>query len=190
MEFVRNIGDTVLSFTASNVCCSSRELSEMFSGRMRRHLEKVSRDALRAWAQEGLMFGGVVLMVYDRVFECDIERWRWVVCAESIVCEASVSMHSKLLPEEVLGILAERFVRRCVKEGGGEGPGNTRGYADCGVIDVRLFVDAYVKHGSEVISEIVKQMMMGKDGKEIDSEYVEKVVRVVDGRKRSRVVSC
>ncbi|AFM98213.1 hypothetical protein EHEL_050020 [Encephalitozoon hellem ATCC 50504] len=32
MEFVRNIGDTVLSFTASNVCCSSRELSEMFSG--------------------------------------------------------------------------------------------------------------------------------------------------------------
>ncbi|WEL37951.1 DUF3654 domain-containing protein [Encephalitozoon hellem] len=118
---------------------------------------------------------------------CDITRWKRVALAESIVCNASVSLYSKLPEEELLGLLAEGYMRKDFKEKGiSEKELSEQGYMEYNIVDTGLFLDTYVKHGSEVIEEIVKQLLMGKDGREIDSKYVEKVVRVVDERRRRR----
>ncbi|KAG5860374.1 DUF1609 domain-containing protein [Encephalitozoon hellem] len=116
---------------------------------------------------------------------CDITRWKRVALAESIVCDASVSLYNNLPSEQLLGLLAEGYMRKDFKERGfSEEELKKRGYMEYNIVDIKLFLDTYVKHGSEVIEEIVRQMMMGKDGREIDSEYVEKIVQVVDERRR------
>ncbi|WEL38319.1 DUF1609 domain-containing protein [Encephalitozoon hellem] len=120
---------------------------------------------------------------------CDVERWRQIVRAESIVCNASVSLYSKLPEEELLGLLAEGCTKKILKKKGlSEEELSEKGYVEYNIVDIKLFLDTYDKHGSEVIEEIVRQMMLGKDGREIDAKYVEKVVRVVDERRRRREI--
>ncbi|UTX42681.1 DUF1609 domain-containing protein [Encephalitozoon hellem] len=118
---------------------------------------------------------------------CDIEKWKKVVCTESIVCNASSSLYSKLPEEELLGLLAEGCTRKSLREKGlSEEELRKRGYAEYNIIDTELFLDTYDRYGCEVMEELVKQLLMGKKGKEINKKYVEKVVRVVDERRRRR----
>ncbi|KAG5858472.1 DUF3654 domain-containing protein, partial [Encephalitozoon hellem] len=241
-RFVRNISDMIISFTYYNLYCKDNvRLEMMFKREMRKHMEKVSEDALSVYVRGRNTFSEVLLMVYDRLFECnerderrrmsvfgrcliaeadkmmneiddemdeeaknerrdfctmikvrgvkccDVERWRQIVSAESIVCNVSASLYSKLPEEELLGLLAESCVRNALKkEGFDEEKLKKRGYMEYNIVDIELLLDTYDKHGSEVMEEIVKQLLMGMDGKEIDAEYVEKVVRVVDERRRRR----
>ncbi|WEL38520.1 DUF1609 domain-containing protein [Encephalitozoon hellem] len=120
---------------------------------------------------------------------CNVEIWKEIVHAESIVCNASTGLYTKLPEEELLGLLAEGSMRRSLRKGGlSEEELNDREYIEYSIVDIKLFLDTYDKHGCEVVEEIVRQMMLGKDGREIDSKYVEKVVRVVDERRRRREI--
>ncbi|AFM98216.1 putative interB family protein [Encephalitozoon hellem ATCC 50504] len=116
---------------------------------------------------------------------CDVKRWKRVMRAESIVCDGFASVYGKLLPEEILGLLGEGYCRKTLKAKGLSGEKlDSKGYMEYGILDTELLLSAYDEHGHEVVEEIVKQMMMGKDGREIDSEYVEKIAQVVDERRR------
>ncbi|WEL37982.1 DUF3654 domain-containing protein [Encephalitozoon hellem] len=242
-EFISHISDMILSFTAYNMYCKGNSwLETVFEREMRGHMNKVSEDALNVYVRGKSTFSEILMMAYDRLFECDekdkgkrrmaefgmclikesekmmhaipdgmdeeernkrrdfcnlikirgkkccnVEIWRRIACTESIVCNASVSLYNKLSGEELLGLLAEGCIRRSFKEKGiSEKELSEQGYMEYNIVDTGLFLDTYVKHGSEVIEEIVKQLLMGKDGREIDSKYVEKVVRVVDERRRRR----
>ncbi|WEL39778.1 DUF1609 domain-containing protein [Encephalitozoon hellem] len=240
--FMGCIADVVLSLTYYNAYCRDNvRLGAMFEREMRRHMKKVSEDALSVYVRGRNTFSEVLLMVYDRLFECnesnerrrmsvfgrcliaeaddvmekvsdamdeeskdrmksfccivrergekccDIERWKQIVDAESIVCDASLSLYSKLPEEELLGLLAEGCMRKFLEKVElSKEEFNKRGYMEYSIVDTKLVLDTYDKHGCEVVEEIVRQMMMGMDGREIDSKYVEKVVRVVDERRRRR----
>ncbi|WEL39987.1 putative immunoglobulin G-binding protein A [Encephalitozoon hellem] len=244
-EFIGCIGDMVLSFTAFDICCEGDGVFEaVFVREMKKHLQKVSNDALSVYARGKSTLSEVLLMVYDRLFECDVrdegkrrmtvfgkcliseadrmireigddvdekereerenfcnvikkrgekccnlKMWKRIVYAESVVCNASVSLYNKLPEEELLGLLAEGCMRKDFKEEGvSEEELNDRGYMEYSIVDTKLVLDTYVKHGCEVVEEIVRQMMLGKDGREIDAKYVEKVVRVVDEKRRRREI--
>ncbi|WEL38938.1 DUF3654 domain-containing protein [Encephalitozoon hellem] len=241
-RFISCIPRMVLSFMFYDVYCKDdSRLERIFVREMGRYMERISEEALSVYAKGRKTFGELLLMVYDRLFECDVrdrnrrmtilgrrlieeadkmmddigddidveereeredfcsvikergekccnvERWRRIVRAESVVCDASASLYSKLPEEELLGLLAEGCTKKILKKKGlSEEELSEKGYLEHNIIDTGLFLDTYDKHGSEVVKEIVRQMMLGKDGREIDSKYVEKVVRVVDERRRRR----
>ncbi|WEL38923.1 DUF3654 domain-containing protein [Encephalitozoon hellem] len=243
-EFIGCVADMVLSFTAYNIYFRGHSLfEEIFEREMRGHLQNVSENAVGVYIRGRCTLSEVLLMVYDRLFECserserrrmtrlgkcliseadrimkeipadadeeskdriksscdivrgrgekccDIERWKEIVHAENIVCNASASLYSKLPDEELLGLLAEGCMRKeFERKGFSLEELNNKLYMEYGIVDIELFIGTYVNHGYEVIEEIVRQMMLGKDGREIDSKYVEKVVRVVDERRRRREI--
>ncbi|WEL38720.1 putative immunoglobulin G-binding protein A [Encephalitozoon hellem] len=244
IEFISCISHMILSFAISEICYKNNsKLEAAFEREMGKHMEKVSKDALNVYVRGKNTFSELLLMAYNRLFQCDerderkrrmtafgkclvaeadrmiheiddmdeesrnkkicfynyikscgekycdLKVWKQIICVESIVCNASTSLYTRLPSEQLLGLLAEGYMRKALNEKGfSEEELKKRGYMECSIIDIELLLDTYDRHGCEVMEELVKQIMMGKDGREIDSKYVEKVVQVVDERRRRREI--
>ncbi|UYI26199.1 putative cytochrome P450-like protein [Encephalitozoon cuniculi] len=112
------------------------------------------------------------------------ERLRRVVEAEKIVCNACKEICLELEEEELMGLLAEGGVRKALKAKVDEDEISRGLYLECTVVNTSLLLDAHREHGGDVTRELVKQMLLGKKGEEIDRRYINKVANVVKERQR------
>ncbi|CAD25039.1 hypothetical protein [Encephalitozoon cuniculi GB-M1] len=117
----------------------------------------------------------------------NIARWRRIVEVEKIVCDACEKICSDLKEEELMRLLAEGSMRKALRKGLGRDKINYRLYLECIFTDIRLLSDAHKKYGGDVIKELVKQILLGKKGEEIDREYIDKVARVVQERQKREI---
>lgn len=116
---------------------------------------------------------------------CDVEKLKKLIVLEELVCNTCKNLYTNLKEEELLGLMAEGCVRKIFKEEGlSEEEMKNRIYMEYCIIDGELFLHTYDRYGEEVIEELVKQLLAGKDGREIDSKYVDKVIEVVNQRKK------
>ncbi|UYI28157.1 DUF1609 domain-containing protein [Encephalitozoon cuniculi] len=117
---------------------------------------------------------------------CNREVWKQVVSVEKIVCNICKRICIDLKEEELLGLMAEGNVRKILKAKFGEEKVSDMSYLEFAVVDISLLLDAHKEYGEEVMKELVKQMLLGKNGKEINRRYVDKVAGVVREIQRRR----
>ncbi|KAL7344501.1 DUF1609 domain-containing protein [Encephalitozoon intestinalis] len=111
--------------------------------------------------------------------------WKNVMNAEKIICEVCTRLYETLEEVELMGFMAEGNIKNLLKKKLGEEEIKKYKYLECSIIPIELLLDTDKIKGRDVIGEIVKQIMMGKDGEEIDLEYVEKVSDAVQGRQEA-----
>lgn len=93
--------------------------------------------------------------------------------AEEVMCNGCCELCKR--EKDVMGLVVEgRF-------------GKDKGlYLNATDINGDVVVNAMRDYGMDVVVEIVRQMLLGKSGREIDKEYVETVVQAVSERKARR----
>ncbi|CAD25364.2 hypothetical protein [Encephalitozoon cuniculi GB-M1] len=119
-------------------------------------------------------------------FLYSIERWERIAEVEKIVCNACKEICLGLREEELLGLLAEGGMKKTLKEEFSEDKAKDARYLEYIVVDDVLLLDAHREYGGEVTKELVRQMLLGKEGKDIDKRYVDRVAGVVRERQRKR----
>ncbi|UTX45159.1 DUF1609 domain-containing protein [Encephalitozoon intestinalis] len=113
--------------------------------------------------------------------------WECIGDAERIVCNGCTRLCETLDETELTGLLAEGWAKKIFKEKKiGEEEAKEYVYLEWRVISVSLLLDGWEEKedGKDIIGEIIKQIMMGKDGEKIDCEYVEEVSNAVRKRKK------
>ncbi|UYI26654.1 DUF1609 domain-containing protein [Encephalitozoon cuniculi] len=116
----------------------------------------------------------------------DTTKWRRIVEAEEIVCNACKEICLDLREEEMMGLLAEGYAKKAIKEDLDEYEFRNAMYLEHATVNRQTLLDAHRKHGKEVTKEVVKQMLLGKKGEEIDKRYIDKVADIVREKRRVR----
>ncbi|UYI27588.1 DUF1609 domain-containing protein [Encephalitozoon cuniculi] len=115
-----------------------------------------------------------------------IERLKHLVELEKMVCSACREICLGLKEEKLMGLFAEGSMRKALKAKLGEEEASRRGYLEYAIINDEILLDAHREHTGEVTKELVMQMLLGKNGEEIDRRYIGKVANVVKERQKRR----
>ncbi|KAL7347731.1 DUF3654 domain-containing protein [Encephalitozoon intestinalis] len=117
---------------------------------------------------------------------CNSYWWKMIVSAERIVCEICTRVYEAMSETELIGFLVEGNMnkllieRKMTKE-----ESQNYIFLESRVISMPLLLDAIKKNDDDVIIELIKQIMMGKDGEEIEEEYVKKVSDAVQKKRKA-----
>ncbi|UTX44646.1 DUF1609 domain-containing protein [Encephalitozoon intestinalis] len=112
--------------------------------------------------------------------------WKNVMDAEKIICEECSKLYETPEEIELMGFMAEGNIKSLLKEGSiiGEDPQRYK-YLECSMIPIELLLDTDKTKGRDVVKELIKQIMMGKDEGEIDHKYINEVSDVVRRRRKA-----
>ncbi|KAL7346019.1 DUF1609 domain-containing protein [Encephalitozoon intestinalis] len=117
---------------------------------------------------------------------CNRSWWKKIINAERIVCEACSKLYETLEEVELMGCMVEGWVKKVLKENSiSEEEACEYLYLEYRIISVGLLLTTCKERSKDVVEEIIKQIMIGKDGEEIDLEYVEKVSDAVRRRQKA-----
>ncbi|KAG5858581.1 DUF3654 domain-containing protein, partial [Encephalitozoon hellem] len=116
---------------------------------------------------------------------CMKDQWEQRVAVQKIVCRVFKNLYSKLKREQILGIMVGGNIGKQLRPGYADDMDefSTKMYLE--IINVRYdeFLEIYNEYDEEVVEEIVKQILLGKDGRSIDRKYAEKVKNVIERRR-------
>ncbi|KAL7348898.1 DUF3654 domain-containing protein [Encephalitozoon intestinalis] len=95
--------------------------------------------------------------------------WKNVMNAERIICEECSKLYETLEETELMGFMAEGNIKSLLKEGNTiEEEIKEHKYLECATIPIELLLDTDKTKGRDVVKELIKQIMMGKDEGEIE----------------------
>ncbi|UTX46146.1 DUF3654 domain-containing protein [Encephalitozoon intestinalis] len=95
--------------------------------------------------------------------------WKNVMDAERIICEECSKLYETLEETELMGFMAEGNIKSLLKEGNTiEEEIKEHKYLECATIPIELLLDTDKTKGRDVVKELIKQIMMGKDEGEIE----------------------
>ncbi|WEL39549.1 DUF1609 domain-containing protein [Encephalitozoon hellem] len=115
---------------------------------------------------------------------CMKDQWEQRVAVQKIVCSVFKNLYSKLKREQILGIMVGGNMGKILRPMySGTKRFNTEMYLE--MINVRYgeFLGICNEYDEGVVEEIVKQILLGKDGRSIDRKYAEKVKNMIERRR-------
>ncbi|KAL7348629.1 LidA-like protein [Encephalitozoon intestinalis] len=111
--------------------------------------------------------------------------WKNVMDAERIICEECSKLYETPEEVELMGFMAEGNMKSLLKEGNIiEEEIKEYKYLECSMIPIELLLDTDKTKGRDVVKELIKQIMMGKDKGEIDHKYINEVSNAVRRRRK------
>nr|CDO41062.1 INTERB [Encephalitozoon cuniculi] len=116
----------------------------------------------------------------------NVGRWKQIVEVEKMVCNAFKEICFGLEEEALMRLFAEGRMRKSLKRKVDEDGIDHCLYLEYTVVNTNLLLDAHREYGGEVMKELIKRMLLGKEGKEINRRYINKVANVVKERQRAR----
>ncbi|WEL39757.1 DUF3654 domain-containing protein [Encephalitozoon hellem] len=116
---------------------------------------------------------------------CLEEQWEQRVAVQKIVCSVFKNLYSRLKREQILGIMVEGNIGKQLRPeyANNMDEFSTKMYLE--IINVRYdeFLGICNEYDEGVVEEIVKQILLGKDGRSIDRKYAEKVKNMIERRR-------
>lgn len=150
-------------------------------------LERSLKNEKRKKEREDIIEPYVYIKLYGESFY-DVKKWKKRVAVEKMVCEACRNLYSNLKKEQILGMEIDGNMKKFLKSRDILEEFPTNMYLEATIIDCEVFLNASKDYGKEVVEELVKQILLGKDGDEIDMEYVSKVKEVIEERKKREMI--